>query len=239
MDELVVAIPTQIVITELGWSSPELYLVTWCRVSSKKTLYLQKVLFLVSDNFSATVKIITRIEPSSICSVQAEFLRYKLLRCLAVRRPCNGVLRFVMGNGAKGCEAGMVEFVGFIKVNLVKGSDLAIRDVWKEQIGRVHAARRLSEYRSKNSLIFLFQNRVPRDDLIIDAGADDGARLVDGLEDEEQIGRVHAARRLSEYRSKNSLIFLFQNRVPRDDLIIDAGADDGARLVDGLEDGIH
>ncbi|PWA80765.1 (E)-4-hydroxy-3-methylbut-2-enyl diphosphate synthase [Artemisia annua] len=53
---------------------------------------------------------------------------------------------------------------------------------------------------------------------------------------EEQTGRVHAAGRLSEYPSKNSLIFLFPNRVPRDDLIIGVGANDGARLVDELED---
>jgi small subunit ribosomal protein S3e len=35
---------------------------------------------------------------------QAESLRYKLLGGLAVRRACYGVLRFVMENGAKGCE---------------------------------------------------------------------------------------------------------------------------------------
>jgi len=35
---------------------------------------------------------------------QAESLRYKLLAGLAVRRACYGVLRFVMENGAKGCE---------------------------------------------------------------------------------------------------------------------------------------
>jgi len=35
---------------------------------------------------------------------QAESLRYKLLGGLAVRRACYGVMRFVMDNGAKGCE---------------------------------------------------------------------------------------------------------------------------------------
>ncbi|KAG6382304.1 hypothetical protein SASPL_158034 [Salvia splendens] len=35
---------------------------------------------------------------------KAESLRYKLLGGLAVRRACYSVLRFVMENGAKGCE---------------------------------------------------------------------------------------------------------------------------------------
>jgi len=35
---------------------------------------------------------------------QAESLKYKLLNGLAVRRACYGVLRFIMENGAKGCE---------------------------------------------------------------------------------------------------------------------------------------
>merc|ERR1712000_557361 len=35
---------------------------------------------------------------------QAESLRYKLLAGLAVRRACYGVVRFIMENGAKGCE---------------------------------------------------------------------------------------------------------------------------------------
>merc|ERR1719217_436021 len=35
---------------------------------------------------------------------QAESLRYKLLGGLAVRRACYGVVRFIMENGAKGCE---------------------------------------------------------------------------------------------------------------------------------------
>jgi small subunit ribosomal protein S3e len=35
---------------------------------------------------------------------QCESLRYKLLGGLAVRRACYGVLRFIMENGAKGCE---------------------------------------------------------------------------------------------------------------------------------------
>merc|ERR1711868_195175 len=40
-----------------------------------------------------------------LCAVaQAESLRYKLLGGLAVRRACYGVVRFIMENGAKGCE---------------------------------------------------------------------------------------------------------------------------------------
>jgi len=35
---------------------------------------------------------------------QAESLRYKLLGGLAVRRACYGVVRFIMENGATGCE---------------------------------------------------------------------------------------------------------------------------------------
>eukprot|EP00906_Rhabdomonas_costata_P032268 RCo045470 len=35
---------------------------------------------------------------------QAESLRYKLMGGLAVRRACYGVVRFVMENGARGCE---------------------------------------------------------------------------------------------------------------------------------------
>merc|ERR1711903_391859 len=40
-----------------------------------------------------------------LCAVaQAESLRFKLLGGLAVRRACYGVLRFIMENGALGCE---------------------------------------------------------------------------------------------------------------------------------------
>ncbi|XP_022853184.1 40S ribosomal protein S3-3-like isoform X1 [Olea europaea var. sylvestris] len=46
-----------------------------------------------------------RVNNRGLCAVaQAESLRYKLLGGLAVRRACYGVLRFVMENGAKGCE---------------------------------------------------------------------------------------------------------------------------------------
>ncbi|CAH1437948.1 unnamed protein product [Lactuca virosa] len=61
---------------------------------------------------------------------------------------------------------------------------------------------------------------------------------------EEKTGRVHAARRLFEYLSENSLNFpvlhhiQFPKGIPRDDLVISAGANAGALLVDGLGDGI-
>eukprot|EP00919_Chromeraceae_sp_WS-2016_P022890 GHVR01054470.1.p1 GENE.GHVR01054470.1~~GHVR01054470.1.p1 ORF type:complete len:238 (+),score=39.73 GHVR01054470.1:35-748(+) len=46
-----------------------------------------------------------KVENRALCSMaQAESLRYKLLGGLAVRRACYGVLRYVMENGAKGCE---------------------------------------------------------------------------------------------------------------------------------------
>lgn len=35
---------------------------------------------------------------------QAESLKFKLMGGLAVRRACYGVLRYIMDNGAKGCE---------------------------------------------------------------------------------------------------------------------------------------
>eukprot|EP01066_Platyproteum_vivax_P020981 Platyproteum_vivax@DN8943_c0_g1_i1.p1 len=46
-----------------------------------------------------------RVENRALCAMaQAESLRFKLLGGLAVRRAAYGVLRFVMGAGAKGCE---------------------------------------------------------------------------------------------------------------------------------------
>merc|ERR1712190_448224 len=46
-----------------------------------------------------------RVENRASCAMaQAETLRYKLLGGLAVRRACYGVVRFIMENGAKGCE---------------------------------------------------------------------------------------------------------------------------------------
>eukprot|EP00922_Rhytidocystis_sp_ex-Travisia-forbesii_P070634 GHVS01105483.1.p1 GENE.GHVS01105483.1~~GHVS01105483.1.p1 ORF type:complete len:235 (+),score=15.24 GHVS01105483.1:135-839(+) len=46
-----------------------------------------------------------RVENRGLCSMaQAESLRYKLMKGLAVRRACYGVLRHIMESGAKGCE---------------------------------------------------------------------------------------------------------------------------------------
>merc|ERR1719259_1299638 len=46
-----------------------------------------------------------RVENRAACAMaQCESLRYKLLGGLAVRRACYGVIRFIMENGAKGCE---------------------------------------------------------------------------------------------------------------------------------------
>ncbi|KAJ3414663.1 Chitin synthase, class 2 [Chytridiales sp. JEL 0842] len=46
-----------------------------------------------------------KVNNRGLCAIaQAESLRYKLLRGLAVRRACYGVVRFIMESGAKGCE---------------------------------------------------------------------------------------------------------------------------------------
>ncbi|GFQ00270.1 4-hydroxy-3-methylbut-2-en-1-yl diphosphate synthase chloroplastic [Phtheirospermum japonicum] len=61
---------------------------------------------------------------------------------------------------------------------------------------------------------------------------------------EDKISRVHAARRIFEYLSENSLDFpvihhiQFPKQIHRDDLVIGAGTNAGALLVDGLGDGI-
>ncbi|CAH9072358.1 unnamed protein product [Cuscuta epithymum] len=61
---------------------------------------------------------------------------------------------------------------------------------------------------------------------------------------EKKISRVHAARRLFEYLSENSLDFPvihhieFPKNIHRDDLVIGAGTNAGALLVDGLGDGV-
>merc|ERR1712048_13971 len=44
------------------------------------------------------------INRAACAMAQAESLRYKLIGGLAVRRACYGVVRFIMENGAKGCE---------------------------------------------------------------------------------------------------------------------------------------
>eukprot|EP01125_Pyxidicula_operculata_P010472 TRINITY_DN3443_c0_g1_i1.p1 TRINITY_DN3443_c0_g1~~TRINITY_DN3443_c0_g1_i1.p1 ORF type:complete len:236 (-),score=52.01 TRINITY_DN3443_c0_g1_i1:70-777(-) len=46
-----------------------------------------------------------RVLHRGLCAVaQAESLKYKLIKGLAVRKACYGVMRFVMDNDAKGCE---------------------------------------------------------------------------------------------------------------------------------------
>ncbi|PIA37398.1 hypothetical protein AQUCO_03000174v1 [Aquilegia coerulea] len=61
---------------------------------------------------------------------------------------------------------------------------------------------------------------------------------------EEKVSRVHAARRLFDYLEDNALTFPvihhieFQEGVHRDDLVIGAGSNAGALLVDGLGDGL-
>ncbi|CAK9327092.1 unnamed protein product [Citrullus colocynthis] len=61
---------------------------------------------------------------------------------------------------------------------------------------------------------------------------------------EDKVSRVHGARRLFEYLSENDLNFpvihhiQFPKGVHRDDLVIGAGSNAGALLVDGLGDGV-
>ncbi|KAK4255079.1 hypothetical protein QN277_008124 [Acacia crassicarpa] len=61
---------------------------------------------------------------------------------------------------------------------------------------------------------------------------------------EDKISRVHAVRRLFEYLADSSLNFpvihhiKYPNGIHRDDLVIGAGANAGALLVDGLGDGV-
>jgi len=46
-----------------------------------------------------------KVQNRALCAVaQAESLKYKLLGGLAVRRACYGVVRYIMENGAKGCQ---------------------------------------------------------------------------------------------------------------------------------------
>lgn len=48
---------------------------------------------------------VEKVEIRGLCAIaQAGSLRYKLVGGLAVRRACDGVIRFVMENGAKGCS---------------------------------------------------------------------------------------------------------------------------------------
>ncbi|CAL0332284.1 unnamed protein product [Lupinus luteus] len=84
----------------------------------------------------------------------------------------------------------------------------------------------------------------PYEELEILKGVDATMILHDLSYTEEKVSRVHAARRLFEYLSENSLNFPvihhinFPNGIHRDDLVIGAGTNAGALLVDGLGDGL-
>ncbi|XP_057454741.1 4-hydroxy-3-methylbut-2-en-1-yl diphosphate synthase (ferredoxin), chloroplastic isoform X2 [Lotus japonicus] len=84
----------------------------------------------------------------------------------------------------------------------------------------------------------------PYEELEILKGVDATMLLHDLSYAEDKVSRVHAARRLFEYLSDNSLNFpvihhiQFPNGIHRDDLVIGAGSDAGSLLVDGLGDGL-
>lgn len=78
-------------------------------VLGEKSRRIRELTSLVQKRFKfppETVELYAeKVANRALCAVaQAESLRYKLLGGLAVRRACYGVLRFVMENGAKGCE---------------------------------------------------------------------------------------------------------------------------------------
>merc|ERR1711924_422589 len=65
-----------------------------------------------------------RVENRGSCAMaQAESLRYKLLGGLVVRRARYGVLRFVMENGAKGCEVTVSGKLRAQRAKVMKFSD--------------------------------------------------------------------------------------------------------------------
>ncbi|XP_054815124.1 4-hydroxy-3-methylbut-2-en-1-yl diphosphate synthase (ferredoxin), chloroplastic isoform X2 [Prosopis cineraria] len=84
----------------------------------------------------------------------------------------------------------------------------------------------------------------PHEELEILKSVDATMLLHDLPYTEERVSRVHAARRLFEYLADNSLNFpvihhiQFPNGIHSDDLVIGAGANAGALLVDGLGDGV-
>lgn len=85
----------------------------------------------------------------------------------------------------------------------------------------------------------------PYEELDILKGVNDIVMLLHNLPySEEKISRVHASRRLFEYLEENTLNFPvihhleFPEGVNRDDLVIGAGSNAGALLVDGLGDGL-
>ena len=59
-----------------------------------------------------------RVENRASCAMaQCESLRYKLLGLLPVRRACYGIVRFIMENGAKGCE--VLTILNFCSIELI------------------------------------------------------------------------------------------------------------------------
>jgi len=78
-------------------------------VLGEKGVRIRQLTALVQKRFSfpdGNVELYAeRVVNRALCAVaQAESLRFKLLNGLAVRRACYGVLRYIMENGAKGCE---------------------------------------------------------------------------------------------------------------------------------------
>lgn len=66
------------------------------------TSLVQKRFNFPPDNVELYV---SRVQNRATCAVaQAESLRFKLLGGVAVRKACYGIMRYVMENGAKGCE---------------------------------------------------------------------------------------------------------------------------------------
>merc|ERR1719162_1511559 len=78
-------------------------------VLGEKGRRIREITSLVQKRFNFPVDNVelyaARVPNRAMCAIaQAESLRYKLLGGLAVRRACYGVLRYIMENGAKGCE---------------------------------------------------------------------------------------------------------------------------------------
>ncbi|KAK2198373.1 bifunctional Ribosomal protein S3 [Babesia duncani] len=78
-------------------------------VLGEKSKRIRELTSLVQKRFGFspdTVELFAeRVENRGLCAMaQAESLRYKLLKGLAVRRAAYGVLRHIMESGAKGCE---------------------------------------------------------------------------------------------------------------------------------------
>ncbi|CDP07116.1 unnamed protein product [Coffea canephora] len=97
---------------------------------------------------------------------------------------------------------------------------------------------------SRTRLVVSVRGDEPKEELEILKSTDATMILHDIPYTVEKIGRVHAARRLFEYLSENSLDFpvihhiQFPRAIHRDDLVIGAGSNAGALLVDGLGDGV-